>query len=171
MNLYLYLLPFVLVAGNIAYRDYQEGDYSDSSSFSKCSKERSTPCYVAIDSQGKPHEVVGFIVMTIPDTKSMIEEAAVRSEMSDPKKSGTFGYIDEVEVSPKFRGGGIGTQLIRYSIQQGRKAKNVLAMTLYVDEENDGAIPLSKRMGFIEVLGESCLVPPPRLLSSKAKEL
>ncbi|KAF4664491.1 hypothetical protein FOL47_005102 [Perkinsus chesapeaki] len=154
MKLYFGLLYFVLAAGtNISYRTYDRQDYCDNFLFElECLEITGIPCYVAVNGGLNSHEVVGYILMRIPEALSKKEEEAIRSKMSDPKKKGTFGYIASVEVSSGFRRRGIGTHLIRHSIDRARSVGNVLAMTLYVMATNKDAIRLYETLGFIKVM-------------------
>ncbi|KAF4671247.1 hypothetical protein FOL47_001591 [Perkinsus chesapeaki] len=154
MKLFFGFLSVVLVGGvKIAYRNYKKGDSCDDPIFKAvCPKKQGIPCYVAVNLDVKRNNVLGYIIMDIPARLSHEEEAAVRSKMSNPKKPGGFGYIKNVEVSEAFRGQGIGTRLIKYSIKLGIEAGNIVATTLLVDAENQDAIRLYKRLGFIEVI-------------------
>lgn len=61
-------------------------------------------------------------------------------------------YICYLGVAPEWRGQGIGTQMIRYLLEQGRRAKRTLA-ALDVSVDNPHAQALYERLGF-KVVGE-----------------
>ncbi|KAF4672047.1 hypothetical protein FOL47_000987 [Perkinsus chesapeaki] len=154
MRLFLVIISLVLAAGlNLVYRSYQKGAYFTDRIFKlQCPKKKGIPCYGAVDLDVSPNNVVGFISMGILEELAKEEENAIRATLSDPAKKGRFGMIKLVEVSETVRGKGIGTRLLQYSIEQGRKTSDILALALQVDDGNAGAIKLYKRSGFVEVL-------------------
>ncbi|KAF4662304.1 hypothetical protein FOL47_006326 [Perkinsus chesapeaki] len=140
-------------AENIAYRNYQEGDtFGRFPLEANCQDRPGIPCYVAVDLNMGANTVVGFIEMTIPDRLSKGSEAAVRSRMSDPKKKGRFGFINHVVVSKDYRRNKIGTKLVEYSIECGKKTSDILALALFVKKREEGAIAFYETFHFINVM-------------------
>ncbi|KAF4675378.1 tRNA ligase [Perkinsus chesapeaki] len=143
--------------GKIVYRNYEKGDnYPDNPAALtiQCQTRNDPPCYVAVNSDSGPNTVIGFVVATIGQPLSKEVENAVRRKMKKPKTKGIFGFIHQVAVTKDSQGKGIGTHLLDYMINLGKSTPNFLAMVLYVDHDNLGAIKLYKRLGFIEVLRE-----------------
>ncbi|KAF4672827.1 hypothetical protein FOL47_011318 [Perkinsus chesapeaki] len=156
-----YILSIVSIillpsTADIEYRYYQPGDHFDSSYlfYWSCeAREEGIPCYVAVNLEEGAQAVIGFIWMTIPKTLSKEQDAAVRAKMPDPKKKGSFGYIDQVEVDSDFRGRGIGRSLVKLGIKLG-KEKGMLGMTLNVIKDEEVPMALYESLGFIKVLEE-----------------
>lgn len=57
-------------------------------------------------------------------------------------------YIEHVAVSPKFRGRGVGSSLIKHCTNKYEKLNNALILSLNVAGNNKGSIKLYKRLGF-----------------------
>jgi GNAT superfamily N-acetyltransferase len=64
-------------------------------------------------------------------------------------EGGKAALFEDLIVDPKHRGKGIGSQLIEYVIQQAR-ADGVLRITLLTDLENDTALGLYRKLGFVD---------------------
>jgi GNAT superfamily N-acetyltransferase len=64
-------------------------------------------------------------------------------------EGGKAALFEDLIVDPKHRGKGIGSQLIEYVIQQAR-AEGVLRITLLTDLENDTALGLYRKLGFVD---------------------
>ena len=67
--------------------------------------------------------------------------------MDDETQPGEY-YLDSVALLPEYRGKGLGTQLIRYAMDEG--IKTGLTLTLVVDPANDKARRLYESLGFKE---------------------
>ena len=63
------------------------------------------------------------------------------------KKRNHFGHLDTLIVSKDYRGKGIGTNLLKKSFQWF-KDRGLKWCMLCVDNENDLAVPLYKKLGF-----------------------
>ncbi|KAF4660901.1 hypothetical protein FOL47_006911 [Perkinsus chesapeaki] len=93
--------------------------------------------------------------MELPHKLEPKEENAVRANMSDPKKKGRFGYIEQVEVDGAFQRRGIGSRLVSDTLAKApTSTPDVLAVALEVDKMNKGAQALYEKLGFINVLEE-----------------
>ena len=68
-------------------------------------------------------------------------------DMDDETQPGEY-YLDSVALLPEYRGMGLGTQLIRYAMEEG--IKTGLTLTLVVDPVNDKARRLYESLGFRE---------------------
>jgi len=64
-------------------------------------------------------------------------------------EGGKAALFEDLIVDPKHRGKGIGSKLIEYVIQQAR-AEGVLRITLLTDLENDTALGLYRKLGFVD---------------------
>ena len=64
-------------------------------------------------------------------------------------EGGKAALFEDLIVEPKHRGKGIGTRLIEYVIQQAR-AEGVLRITLLTDLQNDTALGLYRKHGFVD---------------------
>ncbi len=64
-------------------------------------------------------------------------------------EGGKAALFEDLIVDPKHRKKGIGTKLINYVIQQAR-AEGVLRITLLTDLENDTALGLYRKLGFVD---------------------
>ena len=61
-----------------------------------------------------------------------------------------FIYLDDLSVSEKFRGNGIGTELIK-TAERFAKEMGVSIITLHVEKSNQSALKLYKRLGYSTV--------------------
>jgi ribosomal-protein-alanine N-acetyltransferase len=61
--------------------------------------------------------------------------------------AGVVGYIATIEVLPKYRGQGIGAELLR-RLEGSANAERAIAIWLHVDAENSSAIRLYERTGY-----------------------
>ena len=64
-------------------------------------------------------------------------------------EGGKAALFEDLFVDPKHRRKGIGSKLINYVIQQAR-AEGVLRITLLTDLENDTALGLYRKLGFVD---------------------
>jgi GNAT superfamily N-acetyltransferase len=64
-------------------------------------------------------------------------------------EGGKAALFEDLIVDPKHRRKGIGSKLVHYVIQQAR-AEGVLRMTLLTDLENDTALGLYRKLGFVD---------------------
>ena len=64
-------------------------------------------------------------------------------------EGGKAALFEDLIIEPKHRGKGIGTKLIEYVIQQAR-AEGVLRITLLTDLQNDTALGLYRKHGFVD---------------------
>ncbi len=64
-------------------------------------------------------------------------------------EGGKAALFEDLIVDPKHRRKGIGGKLINYVIQQAR-AEGVLRITLLTDLENDTALGLYRKLGFVD---------------------
>ncbi len=64
-----------------------------------------------------------------------------------------FIYLDDLSVSEKYRGHGIGTELIKTAERFAEKM-GVSIITLHVEKSNQSALKLYKRLGFSAVHDE-----------------
>jgi GNAT superfamily N-acetyltransferase len=64
-------------------------------------------------------------------------------------EGGKAALFEDLIVDPKHRRKGIGSKLINYVIQQAR-AEGVLRITLLTDLENDTALGLYRKLGFVD---------------------
>jgi GNAT superfamily N-acetyltransferase len=64
-------------------------------------------------------------------------------------EGGKAALLEDLIVDPKHRRKGIGSKLINYVIQQAR-AEGVLRITLLTDLENDTALGLYRKLGFVD---------------------
>ncbi len=64
-----------------------------------------------------------------------------------------FIYLDDLSVSEKFRGCGIGTELIK-TAERFAKEMGVSIITLHVEKSNQSALKLYKRLGYSTVRDE-----------------
>jgi GNAT superfamily N-acetyltransferase len=64
-------------------------------------------------------------------------------------EGGKAALFEDLIVDPKHRRKGIGTKLVNYVIQQAR-AEGVLRITLLTDLENDTALGLYRKLGFVD---------------------
>jgi GNAT superfamily N-acetyltransferase len=62
---------------------------------------------------------------------------------------GKAALFEDLIVHPQHRGKGIGSKLVHYVIQQAR-AEGVLRITLLTDLENDTALGLYRKLGFVD---------------------
>ncbi|HEX7052948.1 MAG TPA: GNAT family N-acetyltransferase [Burkholderiales bacterium] len=62
---------------------------------------------------------------------------------------GKAALFEDLIVDPRHRRKGIGSKLINYVIQQAR-AEGVLRITLLTDLENDTALSLYRKLGFVD---------------------
>ncbi|KAF4673426.1 hypothetical protein FOL47_010578 [Perkinsus chesapeaki] len=176
MKPYIPLFAYLacLTLGRVDYRNYEKGDnYPDNPAVLtiQCQTRNNPPCYVAVNSDSDPNTVIGFIVVTIDQQLSKEVENAVRRKMKKPKAKGIFGFIHQVAVAKDSQGKGIGTRLLDYMINLGKSTPNFLAMVLYVDHNNLGAIKLYKRdwvslksSGLLESYCYNPCMRPPRLI-------
>lgn len=81
--------------------------------------------------------VVGYTFAEIVDSETYNDYYEIKS----------VGYIDSVYVTDKFRGGGVGTELINRAHEWFR-SKNVFISTLGVRQENKKSLALFEKMGF-----------------------
>ncbi|KAF4667741.1 hypothetical protein FOL47_003410 [Perkinsus chesapeaki] len=158
MRAFFYLwfsnLAVLSVAERIQYRNYTDGDEYEGVKLIKCKFMGSIPCYVAVDTDKSAKTVVGYIMMYVPFPVEKKEEQLVRAKLLKPKQKGKFGRIHSVEVDKNYQRHGIGRQLVTYAIEKvsiGRKAKDALAMTLWVRKDNTPAISLYEKLNFINV--------------------
>jgi GNAT superfamily N-acetyltransferase len=64
-------------------------------------------------------------------------------------EGGKAALFEDLIVHPQHRGKGIGSKLVNYVIQQAR-AEGVLRITLLTDLENDTALGLYRKLGFVD---------------------
>jgi GNAT superfamily N-acetyltransferase len=64
-------------------------------------------------------------------------------------EGGKAALFEDLIVDPRYRGKGIGSKLVSYVIQQAR-AEGVLRITLLTDLENDTALGLYRKLGFVD---------------------
>ena len=64
-------------------------------------------------------------------------------------EGGKAALFEDLIVDPKHRRKGIGSKLVNYVIQQAR-AEGVLRITLLTDLENDTALGLYRKLGFVD---------------------
>ena len=64
-------------------------------------------------------------------------------------EGGKAALFEDLIVDPKHQRKGIGTKLVNYVIQQAR-AEGVLRITLLTDLENDTALGLYRKLGFVD---------------------
>jgi GNAT superfamily N-acetyltransferase len=64
-------------------------------------------------------------------------------------EGGKAALFEDLIIDPQHRHKGIGTKLINYVIQQAR-AEHVLRITLLTDLENDTALGLYRKLGFVD---------------------
>ena len=64
-------------------------------------------------------------------------------------EGGKAALFEDLIVDPRHRRKGIGSKLINYVIQQAR-AEGVLRITLLTDLENDTALGLYRKLGFVD---------------------
>jgi GNAT superfamily N-acetyltransferase len=64
-------------------------------------------------------------------------------------EGGKAALFEDLIIDPKHRRQGIGTKLIHYVIQQAR-AEGMLRITLLTDLENDTALGLYRKLGFVD---------------------
>ncbi len=64
-----------------------------------------------------------------------------------------FIYLDDLSVSEKFRGHGIGTELIK-TAERFAKEMGVSIITLHVEKSNQSALKLYRRLGYSTVCDE-----------------
>ena len=64
-------------------------------------------------------------------------------------EGGKAALFEDLIVDPKHQRKGIGTKLVNYVIQQAR-AEGVLRITLLTDLENDTALSLYRKLGFVD---------------------
>ena len=64
-------------------------------------------------------------------------------------EGGKAALFEDLIVDPKQRRKGIGSRLVEYVIQQAR-AEGVLRITLLTDLENDTALGLYRKLGFVD---------------------
>jgi GNAT superfamily N-acetyltransferase len=62
---------------------------------------------------------------------------------------GKAALFEDLIVDPQHRRKGVGTKLVNYVIQQAR-AEGVLRITLLTDLENDTALGLYRKLGFVD---------------------
>ncbi|KAF4672829.1 hypothetical protein FOL47_011320 [Perkinsus chesapeaki] len=149
---------YTLYTIDYPYHIDPDSDYYNSSTLFhwRCEKRKfiGIPCLVAVHLDEGAHAVIGFISTTTPETLSKEEDAAVRAKMPDPKKKGSFGYIDQVMVSRDFRGRGIGSILVELSIELARGFAGVIGMTVAVPHGLKEEVALDKKLGFLNVLSK-----------------
>jgi GNAT superfamily N-acetyltransferase len=64
-------------------------------------------------------------------------------------EGGKAALFEDLIVDPRYRGKGVGGKLVNYVIQQAR-AEGVLRITLLTDLENDTALGLYRKLGFVD---------------------
>ena len=64
-------------------------------------------------------------------------------------EGGKAALFEDLIVDPKHRGKGFGAKLVSYVIQQAR-AEGILRITLLTDLENDTALGLYRKLGFVD---------------------
>ena len=64
-------------------------------------------------------------------------------------EGGKAALFEDLFVDPKYRRKGVGAKLVSYVIQQAR-AEGVLRITLLTDLENDTALELYRKLGFVD---------------------
>jgi GNAT superfamily N-acetyltransferase len=64
-------------------------------------------------------------------------------------EGGKAALFEDLFVDPKYRRKGVGAKLVSYVIQQAR-AEGVLRITLHTDLENDTALELYRKLGFVD---------------------
>ena len=64
-------------------------------------------------------------------------------------EGGKAALFEDLIIDPKHRRKGIGSKLVNYVIQQAR-AEGVLRITLLTDLENDTALSLYRKLGFVD---------------------
>ena len=64
-------------------------------------------------------------------------------------EGGKAALFEDLIVDPQHRRKGVGTKLVNYVIQQAR-AEGVLRITLLTDLENDTALGLYRKLGFVD---------------------
>jgi GNAT superfamily N-acetyltransferase len=64
-------------------------------------------------------------------------------------EGGKAALFEDLIVDPKHRRKGVGSKLVNYVIQQAR-AEGVLRITLLTDLENDTALELYRKLGFVD---------------------
>ena len=64
-------------------------------------------------------------------------------------EGGKAALFEDLIVDPKHRRKGVGSKLVSYVIQQAR-AEGVLRITLLTDLENDTALGLYRKLGFVD---------------------
>jgi GNAT superfamily N-acetyltransferase len=64
-------------------------------------------------------------------------------------EGGKAALFEDLIVDPKHRRKGVGSKLVNYVIQQAR-AEGVLRITLLTDLENDTALGLYRKLGFVD---------------------
>jgi GNAT superfamily N-acetyltransferase len=64
-------------------------------------------------------------------------------------EGGKAALFEDLIVDPRHRRKGIGSKLVNYVIQQAR-AEGVLRITLLTDLENDTALGLYRKLGFVD---------------------
>jgi GNAT superfamily N-acetyltransferase len=64
-------------------------------------------------------------------------------------EGGKAALFEDLIIDPKHRRKGIGSKLVNYVIQQAR-AEGVLRITLLTDLENDTALGLYRKLGFVD---------------------
>lgn len=64
-------------------------------------------------------------------------------------EGGKAALFEDLIVDPQHRGKGVGGKLVNYVIQQAR-AEGVLRITLLTDLENDTALGLYRKLGFVD---------------------
>ena len=64
-------------------------------------------------------------------------------------EGGTAALFEDLVVLPTHRGRGVGSELVRFVIEQARK-KGVLRLTLLTDMQNERAHALYRKLGFAD---------------------
>ena len=64
-------------------------------------------------------------------------------------EGGKAALFEDLIVDPRYRRKGIGSKLVEYVIQQAR-AEGVLRITLLTDLQNDTALGLYRKLGFVD---------------------
>ena len=64
-------------------------------------------------------------------------------------EGGKAALFEDLIVDPKHRRKGVGSKLVSYVIQQAR-AEGILRITLLTDLENDTALGLYRKLGFVD---------------------
>jgi ribosomal protein S18 acetylase RimI-like enzyme len=90
-----------------------------------------------------------FQLFTAHNSRQVLGYGVLRLDDGSPEQPGATGMIYDLFVFPHARRQGVGTALMRAMLQESRQAGYLIAR-LMVDVDNEAAVQLYRRLGFVE---------------------